>query len=152
MCLEMCYFIFFTSLVSILHYLVLSVRKQAQGVQHLSQGHVINKLESSGLNPTVSDSAFLHIHLTSCCLYLKIDDFEWFPKSCRFFWGHSRSKDQVNISLNAWYLNVSKQRWWRTFTGSKVLAPVLVLLLTMCPGVGLSLLEYNHWFVWLISQ
>lgn len=78
-------FFFFTSLVSILHYLVLSVRKQAQGVQHLSQGHVINKLESSGLNPTVSDSAFLHIHLTSCCLYLKIDDFEWFPKSCRFF-------------------------------------------------------------------
>ena len=78
-------FFFFTSLVSILHYLVLSVRKQAQDVQRLSQGHVINKLESSGLNPTVSDSGFSHIHLTSCCLYLKIDDFEWFPKSCRFF-------------------------------------------------------------------
>lgn len=75
----------FTSLVSILHYFVLSIRKQAHDVQCLSQGHVMNKLESSGLNPTLPDPGFLHIHLTSCCLYLKIDDFKWFPKSCDFF-------------------------------------------------------------------
>ena len=89
MCLEMCCFFSllfcFTLLVSILHYFVLSIRKQAHDVQCLSQGHVMNKLESSGLNPTLPDSGFLHIHLTSCCLYLKIDDFKWFPKSCHFF-------------------------------------------------------------------